>query len=441
MDSVLTETTAQQQWINVGTVVDTVGSSGKKVEYLGQSYDYVFDVDIEEGKPPLKLPYNLSQNPYEAATKFLGDNELPLSYLDQVANFITTNTEGATLGQDSAPAVDEFGTGRYVPGQGSSSQPPAAPKVLPLEGYLTLATAKFEPVVKKITSVSATMISAGRKDFALNPTEEETLENLTANLGKYISSVPGIVSGTSTAKPSRVLTIKEGDLLLALKLASQWPENDRLPGLDLLRCLVTSPEVATLRDPSNNHSVIDVAFQAVFHPISPGAKINENCAMMAFRVVANLFVSAVGRAVAVDHIGKVVDYMESVVGTSSAAFKGPVGFPGNRNVMTAVTTAAVNYAVLAYLVSKKKTSVEGDGELSPDVLGLMAGVLCKIVKEQSDPEVTYRALAAIGTLASAGLGETLKALGADEVVKGAKGDRTAEARVRNIAGECVVLLK
>lgn len=51
-------------------------ASGKKVDYLGKDYDYVFDVDIEEGKPPLKLPYNLSQNPYEAATKFITDNEL-----------------------------------------------------------------------------------------------------------------------------------------------------------------------------------------------------------------------------------------------------------------------------------------------------------------------------------------------------------------------------
>ncbi|KAJ4403197.1 WD repeat protein Lub1 [Gnomoniopsis sp. IMI 355080] len=427
---------SQGQWINVGTVVDTVGSSGKKVEYLGQSYDYVFDVDIEDGAPPLKLPYNLSQNPYEAATKFLGDNELPLSYLDNVANFITQNTQGATIGQDSAgPAVDEFGTGRYQPGQGSSSQQPSGPKVLPLEGYLTLATAKFDPVVKKIMSISATMISAGRKDFALNPTEEATLKALTDNLGKHITSVPGIVPGTSTATP-KSLPIAEDDLLLVLKLASQWPDNDRLPGLDLLRCLVTSPNVATLRDPAG-HSIIDIAFQSAFHP---SAKINENCAMMAFRVVANLFATAEGRGVAFDNTEKVVDYMESLVGTSDSAFAGgPVGFPANRNVLTAVTTAAVNYAVLAYLVSKKRATV--DGETSPEVLGLMANVLCKIVKEQSDAEVTYRALAALGTLAAAGFGKVMKSFGADEVVRAAKADKNAEARVRDLAGECLLLLK
>jgi phospholipase A-2-activating protein len=64
------------QWVNVGTVVDAVGSSGKKVDYLGKEYDYVFDIDIEDGKDYLKLPYNPSQNPYEAASKFITDNEL-----------------------------------------------------------------------------------------------------------------------------------------------------------------------------------------------------------------------------------------------------------------------------------------------------------------------------------------------------------------------------
>lgn len=134
--------TGQQQWINVGTVVDAVGSTGKKVEYQGQSYDYVFDVDIEDGKPPLKLPYNLSENPYERATKFLGDNELPLTYLDSVSNFITENTKGATLGQSAeAGGADPYGTeSRYRPGDGQDEQP----KVLPQKDYLNISAAKYE---------------------------------------------------------------------------------------------------------------------------------------------------------------------------------------------------------------------------------------------------------------------------------------------------------
>ena len=34
----------------------------------------MFDIDIEEGKPPLKLPYNLTESPWDAARKFLEKN-------------------------------------------------------------------------------------------------------------------------------------------------------------------------------------------------------------------------------------------------------------------------------------------------------------------------------------------------------------------------------
>lgn len=433
----LTRSLAQQQWIEVGTVVDAVGSSGKKVEYMGKSYDYVFDVAIEDGAPALKLPYSLSQNPYEAASKFLGDNELPQTYLDQVTNFIVENTKGATIGQSSGPAVDEFGTGRYQPGDGSASQAPPAKKLLPQDKYLTLATAKFDPVVKKVLSISATMISSGRKDFALNPTEEATLTKLSENLSKTIPSVPATISGTAAAPNSQPLNISEHDLGLVLKLVSQWPDNDRLPGLDLLRCVATSPLAAGFVD-ANGDSIIEVALRAAFHP-SSGTNINENCAMMAFRVITNLFTTEAGRQVAHSHAEKVVDYMEALVGISDTPFKGPVGFPRNRNVLIAVTTAALNYAVLAYLVSKKKAKVDGNA-ITPEVFGLLANVLARILQDQNDPEVSYRALAALGTIAGAGHAEILRTLGADAAVRKVAQGGGAEERVTNLAKEVLGLL-
>ena len=49
-------------WQKVGEVVDAVGSSRKQL-YQGRDYDYVFDVDVQEGVPPLKLPYNVNGEP------------------------------------------------------------------------------------------------------------------------------------------------------------------------------------------------------------------------------------------------------------------------------------------------------------------------------------------------------------------------------------------
>jgi phospholipase A-2-activating protein len=107
-------------------VVEAVGS-GRKQLYEGKEYDYVFDVDIQDGVV-LKLPYNVTgafhpsgcqaydyaeismspDNPYQAALKFLQTNDLPESYIDQVVKFIEQNTAGQQLGAGSSDYVDPF---------------------------------------------------------------------------------------------------------------------------------------------------------------------------------------------------------------------------------------------------------------------------------------------------------------------------------------------
>lgn len=88
------------QWSLVGDVTGAAGGeqhSGKTL-YEGREYDYVFSVDVEDGKPALKLPYNNGEDPYMSAQKFIYKYELPQTYLDQVANFIIQNAK-------SVPAV------------------------------------------------------------------------------------------------------------------------------------------------------------------------------------------------------------------------------------------------------------------------------------------------------------------------------------------------
>ena len=98
---------ASRTWQQIGEVVDGVGS-GRKQLYMGQEYDYVFDVDFKEGSPTLKLPYNITQNPYEAAQKFLFAHEMPQEYMDQVVQFIEKNTRGVALGTGSNDFVDPY---------------------------------------------------------------------------------------------------------------------------------------------------------------------------------------------------------------------------------------------------------------------------------------------------------------------------------------------
>uniref|UniRef100_A0A0W0FF69 Putative phospholipase A-2-activating protein n=1 Tax=Moniliophthora roreri TaxID=221103 RepID=A0A0W0FF69_MONRR len=99
-------------WQKVGDVVDAVGQ-GRKQLYQGKEYDYVFDVDIQDGVPPLKLPYNATENPYTAAQRFLQSNDLSMNYIDEVAKFIEKNTAGVNLGSGAEEYVDPF-TGKFI---------------------------------------------------------------------------------------------------------------------------------------------------------------------------------------------------------------------------------------------------------------------------------------------------------------------------------------
>ena len=111
-------------------MVDAVGQ-GRKQLYEGKEYDYVFDVDIAEGAPPLKMPYNVTgersfswrsgsiincgtENPYSAAQRFLERNDLPTAHLDTVVQFIEKNTAGVNIGTGDEEYVDPY-TGKLPP--------------------------------------------------------------------------------------------------------------------------------------------------------------------------------------------------------------------------------------------------------------------------------------------------------------------------------------
>ena len=399
-----------QQWINVGTVVDAVGSSGKKTEYQGKEYDYVFGVNMEDGKPDLQLPYNLSENPYEAATKFIENNKLPISYLDQVANFITTNTQGATLGQTSeapsAPGSDPWGSdNRYRPGGDTAPTPAVArPKGLPQKDYLDILVARIPPMHKKIQDLNRSLIDNGRKDISLNPTELTIL----SNLAKHLET-----SGSTKTSQS-----VSGGLELAIKISTVWPYSDRLPGLDLLRLLSVAPMTAayTLSDGNN---IIRILSSSVTEAEPPA----ENHVMMAVRAFGNLFATSEGRSLATSEFDTIQSLTSSQLSTSST----------NRNLFIAITTLYINYAV--YFNSNAEVASFEHALAIIDSLG-------KILMSQKDSEVVFRALVATGTLMF--LGDEVRSAakdvyGIEKSITKALG-KAGEPRNKNVAAEITDLL-
>lgn len=353
---------AANQWVNIGTVVDSAGSGGRKISHNGKEYDYVFDVDIEEGKPPLKLPYNVNQNHYEVARKFIEDNELPLTYLDQVANFIVQNTQGATLGQSGGQGADPWGSeARYRPGDANEvrSQPPptpAAPKILPQKDYLPIASGNHDIIFKKLQEFNQALVTDGHKGVSFNPSDVEQLGKTVTALKKGVGK-----------------NVELAGVDLLLKAATQWPAEKRLPALDLLRLALTLEEPAAYLVSPEQNLVGGLVESGAFSQDSP-----PNNTMMAVRCVSNLLQTEKGRLLASTEFDSIHPLISPFVTAS------------NRNLIIALTTLYINYSVL--LTSENNA----DRALS------LLDDLAKILNSATDSEAVYRALVATGTLLSLG---------------------------------------
>lgn len=68
----------------------------------------MFTVSLDDAGRTLKLPYNITEDPWFAAQKFLENNNLDQSFLDQVANFIVKNVKGVELAAVPSEYMDPF---------------------------------------------------------------------------------------------------------------------------------------------------------------------------------------------------------------------------------------------------------------------------------------------------------------------------------------------
>lgn len=151
---------------------------------------------------------------------------------------------------------------------------------------------------------------------------------------------------------------------------------------------------------------------------------NENAVMMGTRTIANICATADGRSLIHRRALKIVEYLERIIGVKECNVIGKF----NRNLLIAVTTSAVNLSVL----------VDKEGRLDLDHRRRLVIVLGAVLVEQSDSEVLYRALVALGTLLAASA-PVSDGLAVGVWVRGAK-DRAREDRVTAAANECLALV-
>uniref|UniRef100_A0A7S1T7Z2 PFU domain-containing protein n=1 Tax=Tetraselmis chuii TaxID=63592 RepID=A0A7S1T7Z2_9CHLO len=232
---------------------------GSKI-HNGQEWDYVFDVDVADGMPPLKLALNRGDNPYKVADDFLMQYELPATYKDQMVQFILQNTGGNVTMPVSN--LDPYtGSGAYVPSAGSgfpssgSTQgtvtgggvdpytggmsQPVALQHCPLKTHLSWLSKLSNPsaIATRVRDLSESFASAMSEDAVdpLLPDEAApggALDKLLENAAKC-----------SFDKGGSQDPFTEADMQLLRKMLA-WPASAIYPALDIVRLVVLSPEGA-----------------------------------------------------------------------------------------------------------------------------------------------------------------------------------------------------
>lgn len=210
---------SDDRWIKIGVAVGSStsagGSSGsrQKASYLGKEYDYVFDIQLDDENTKLKLPYNLSEDPYFVAQQFIYKHELSQSYLDEIALFIINNTKGETIGNSGpSPYFDPFtGENRYVPSGFNSAAPSnqhlssadpftgsssfnAAPREEPVSkkssyqiasneyfphlSFILFDQINYAPILKKLREFQSQIASEYKSELITDKNNIELIENL-----------------------------------------------------------------------------------------------------------------------------------------------------------------------------------------------------------------------------------------------------------------------
>ncbi|KAJ1918886.1 WD repeat protein Lub1 [Mycoemilia scoparia] len=262
-----------KEWKKVGEVVDSQGSESKKV-YEGKEYDYVFDVELEDGRP-LKLPYNVSENPYMAAQNFINRNELPPYYLDQIANFVMQNTEGAQLTQTADFSDPITGAHRYIPepvgksnSSYSSNNATVSDFVVPTN-YKAMSSTNFEGVRKKLLQF-------------IESVDENLKENITPEI------IDSVCTNASSGKWESIDSAQAEAIITS---SFSWPPEYRFPALDLLGAMVLEWTQPLAQDGMSNRicdSTILALETAALEPQSSNFKSVLGGVRLCVRLLSNM---------------------------------------------------------------------------------------------------------------------------------------------------------
>ncbi|XP_002740172.1 phospholipase A-2-activating protein-like [Saccoglossus kowalevskii] len=400
---------ADMKWNKIGDVVGSADSSQRqsgKATYEGKEYDYVFSVDIEEGKPPLQLPYNISEDPWFAAQRFLNKHELSPLFLDQVANFIVENSKGVTLGGGTPVTVSDPFTGgsRYIPAGSNSTQPSSGPtpmqdpftggsRYVPGSGQQPMPSSLSDiPMHDPLTGGSRYIPTYGQPTVQFQSKGKPLISNAYFPKTSYLTfdSINGKavidklkelntglcesdrLDDNQIQDVSQLLDVTQTPSMKQIEILwklLQWPADTVFPALDILRISIQHQVVNQhFCNEKDGQQFLGHLHSILSHDTKPANQ------MLVLRTLCNAFSQAQGNQCLLSNRDGIL--------TSFLEYKDS----NNRNVRISLSSLILNYCVAL----ASSSDVEGKAQC--------LSVLAALFQCESESEAQFRYLVGLGTL-------------------------------------------
>jgi len=434
---------------DTGAAAAAAADGSIKKTLNGVEWDYIIDVDVADGAPPLKLALNADENPYSVADRFIEQHDLPGTYKEQIVQFIMQNTT-ASIGSGSGGGgagggayVDPYtGASAYVPpapgtstggvapvttnnavtGGGvdpftGSNRPSAAVKHLPAKAfYLFEAPPPAEGLRKKMGEFSD-VLKSDPVTAKLAVGEAEMAEGgpLASLLTTAAAAAGGVGQAGKPLDPSIITSI--------LPRLLSWPAPQLFPCLDLARVVMLNPTgAATLAETASEPSLTAPSG-------SLGRALAEACCadppvpasqQVALRCMTNCFAQPPLQMWARTHLTTLLSFVALCVTSPT------------KGVRLGAATLLINIALA--LTKLPGDEIEGKSQ----VVALAASLLDACPSEDEEPR--YRACIAVGTLLPehSQIRSGAKQLGLLEICGKLQG---SDGKVREVAREVTSLLR
>lgn len=300
---------------------------------------------------------------------------MPLSYYEQVANWISDNTKGTRIGQTDQPPPhqqDPWGTERrYRPGDAGHSSTSGERK-LPQRTYVNILEGNAQNGINKIAETSKQLRDAGKldADSLLGDDDVSALNTLIEQLTK------------SPQDPHPT----DGQIAALMTAVSKWPRQQRVAAIAILARLAVSPSFISATSSGDKTIIDSLSTAGLFAQMQETA----NNVVHAVRLLVNLFASDSGRLIADGEFDKVT---KLIVPFASE--------PESPAQYKALATLYLNYAVLLASNAPSNESASREARAKVLLLGIATVLECDS-PHATDGDALFRVLCALGTLLTLG---------------------------------------